>query len=415
MPMAEPASPPVDGVKQYLKGTHRLIPPEATLRRLTPLLPVFGITRVADLTRLDRIGIPVVQAVRPNSRSLAVSQGKGADLNAAKVSALMESIETFHAESIDLPMRLASFEDLCRRETMASVETMAQTETGFDPAERTFWIPVDDILNATSVLAPVEAFHTDFTLPTLPGSGMFQCDTNGLASGNSYGEALLHGLCEVIERDAETLWNLSPTNNQDATALDLSNGLSEDCEYLLHLIKQALLDVHVWELTTDIGLPVFQCLLIGPDSEQADPEFGFGCHTSRDVALARALTEAAQVRLTMIAGSRDDLITSDYDTEIRDARRLAAHELAKRATRRPKSFVNCPDFRNETVAEDIDLVLGKLAAIGVTEILCADLTRSTFNIPVVRTVIPGLEGAWEGFDSAGMLSDRALMAQEDRL
>ena len=64
-----------------------------------------GITRVAVLTGLDVIGIPVAAAVRPNSRSVAVHQGKGVTLDAAKASAVMEAVECFHAENIALPLR----------------------------------------------------------------------------------------------------------------------------------------------------------------------------------------------------------------------------------------------------------------------------------------------------------------------
>jgi len=54
-----------------------------------------GITRVANVTGLDHVGIPVVMACRPNARGLAVSQGKGLTLDAAKASAVMESIIFF--------------------------------------------------------------------------------------------------------------------------------------------------------------------------------------------------------------------------------------------------------------------------------------------------------------------------------
>ncbi|MHC4093368.1 MAG: YcaO-like family protein, partial [Planctomycetota bacterium] len=67
-------------------GTHRTVSPAETLARLTPLLPQMGITRVANITGLDFIGIPVVMVCRPNSRSIAVAQGKGLELVAAKVS-----------------------------------------------------------------------------------------------------------------------------------------------------------------------------------------------------------------------------------------------------------------------------------------------------------------------------------------
>ncbi|TGV60738.1 hypothetical protein EN803_38435, partial [Mesorhizobium sp. M2D.F.Ca.ET.160.01.1.1] len=52
----------------------------SAIARIRPHWARMGITRVANVTGLDRIGIPVVMVCRPNARSLAVSQGKGIDL-----------------------------------------------------------------------------------------------------------------------------------------------------------------------------------------------------------------------------------------------------------------------------------------------------------------------------------------------
>jgi ribosomal protein S12 methylthiotransferase accessory factor len=95
-------------IKQYRDGTHRLVSPRETLARVRPFLPTMGITRIAVVIGLDTIGIPVVMTIRPNSRSLAVAQGKGWDLDAAKTSAVMEAVESYHAEHTQLPLRLAS-------------------------------------------------------------------------------------------------------------------------------------------------------------------------------------------------------------------------------------------------------------------------------------------------------------------
>jgi ribosomal protein S12 methylthiotransferase accessory factor len=90
--------PPVS--KLFRHGTHRLLAPEETVARAGRFMPVMGITRIANVTGLDRIGIPVVMVCRPNARSLAVAQGKGLDLALAKASGLMEAVEAYHAEHI---------------------------------------------------------------------------------------------------------------------------------------------------------------------------------------------------------------------------------------------------------------------------------------------------------------------------
>src|SRR5437879_13761819 len=94
------------------EGTHRAESLQKTLEHVSRLAPVMGITRVANVTGLDPVGIPVVMVCRPNSRSVAVSQGKGIDLPGARVSGLMEAAELYHAETITLPLRLATYEEL---------------------------------------------------------------------------------------------------------------------------------------------------------------------------------------------------------------------------------------------------------------------------------------------------------------
>src|SRR5438105_12519338 len=86
--------------KRFRQGTHRTAAPSDTLARFRPLALRMGITRLGNITGLDHIGIPVAVAVRPNSRAVSVSQGKGLDPTQAMASALMEAIEGFHAEEV---------------------------------------------------------------------------------------------------------------------------------------------------------------------------------------------------------------------------------------------------------------------------------------------------------------------------
>ena len=110
--------------KSHRRGTHRHISPADTLRAVEPLLPHAGITRVANITGLDRVGIPVVAVYRPNSRSLAVFQGKGLDLDAARASGVMEAIEAYHAEHVTHPLRLASWTEMRRAAPVVDVELL---------------------------------------------------------------------------------------------------------------------------------------------------------------------------------------------------------------------------------------------------------------------------------------------------
>jgi ribosomal protein S12 methylthiotransferase accessory factor len=164
-------------------------------------LPNIGITRIADVTGMDCIGIPTVMVVRPNSRSVSVSQGKGVDLITAKVSGLMESIEQFHAEHVQLPLRLASQKEISAAGQAAKVERFPRFERPYDSTQRILWIAGRDLATDVEVWVPFEAVHLDLRLPLPTGSGYFMSGSNGLASGNHRLEAVTHGLCELIERD----------------------------------------------------------------------------------------------------------------------------------------------------------------------------------------------------------------------
>ena len=74
-----------------------------TLGRIEPLTKAAGITRVADITDLDRIGIPVFSSIRPGAKEGAISiyNGKGASREQARVSAIMEAMERYSAEPKD--------------------------------------------------------------------------------------------------------------------------------------------------------------------------------------------------------------------------------------------------------------------------------------------------------------------------
>src|SRR5689334_20965961 len=110
--------------KRFFEGSQRARNPIETLEQIMPIKHLFGITRLANVTGLDRIGLPVVLATRPNSRSVAVSQGKGTSLEAAKVSALMEGIELSHAENLVSPLIFASHGELERHYSAINVERL---------------------------------------------------------------------------------------------------------------------------------------------------------------------------------------------------------------------------------------------------------------------------------------------------
>jgi YcaO-like protein with predicted kinase domain len=384
------------GAKGYRQGTHRLSAPESTLARLRPLLPAMGITRVANITGLDTIGIPVVVAVRPNARGLAVSQGKGLDLAAAKVSALMETVEAHHAERIIAPLILSSYDDLRQTHRVVDVAKLPQvSDRTFHPRLDLLWIEGYDLLQSVSVWLPYELVHANFTLPLPSGSGSFPLTTNGLASGNHPLEAISHGLCEVVERDATALWLQSDREVVQASRIDLTTVDDACCREALEKFDRAGVAVAVWETTTTIGIPCFFCGIIDRTDDPLrplHPAGGAGCHPCRSIALLRALTEAAQSRLTIISGSRDDVFREDYEEVHNDHTIQESRLFAAEVQDGMRRFRDGPNWDGETFAEDVVWELDRLRAEGIDRVIVVDLTKPEIRLPVVRVVIPGLEG-----------------------
>jgi ribosomal protein S12 methylthiotransferase accessory factor len=149
----------------------------------------------------------------------------------------------------------------------------------------------------------------------------------------------------------------------------------------------------VWNATSDVGAPCFLARIC--ESEANDRSalgnfWGAGCHLDPAVALGRAITEAAQSRLTLIAGARDDLTTADYA----GARQPDAIAIA---LDRWEARMACCRFdavasrTTGTYEGDVAVLLDLLAGAGMPGAIAVDLSEPSFDFSVVRIIVPGLE------------------------
>jgi len=371
-------------IKKYKTDTHRAFSPEETLERIAPKMELAGITRVADITNLDRIGIPVFSSIRPAAEKGAISvyNGKGATPAEARVSAMMEGIERYSAEVHDRELLVES-----HSKVRAGVEALATRDLalpeGADPEKPIPWVAGYDLIGKEEVMVPASAvFHPlSREYPQL-----FRTNTNGLASGNVLEEAVFHGLSEVIERDA---WSLAEAVKRTGPVVsEVEDGLAHS---LLEKFARAEVDVLIKDITSDIGVPTI--VAASDDLMLKDPALltiGMGTHTNAGVAVLRALTEVAQSRLTQIHGAREDTTTADF-------RRQIGYERTKRLNRhwfestgkRPFGEIRSQD--SDDFLDDINLMLKRLGEAGLDRAIVVDLTRPEIGVPVVRVVVPGLE------------------------
>lgn len=377
--------------KQLLRGSHRVCSVEDTLARVLPLKHAFGITRIANVTGLDRVSVPVAIAIRPNARSIAVSQGKGATYNHAKASALMEAIEIWHAEHVDCPVYYASAADLSAHHQMIDLSRLPRTPT---PAPRNtvrmHWIMATDLMDGGQKLVPLEMVHADYTHPVSPDCGFFPSSTNGLASGNHLMEATCHAICEVIERDALTLWYHLPLEAQRATRVDLASLTDPTHLRTLEKFAHAGLECALWDVTSDIGVPSILCIIYDSAAPGEHLGLGSGTHLDPKTAVHRAMNEAAQTRLNYITGAREDLFHDEFSLDGKQQKLDAFAGLLADSTP-TRDMSSMTGAIHQTLEEDVAWLIARLSNIGIKEVAVVDLSRAEFDIPVVRVIIPGLE------------------------
>ncbi|WP_404712009.1 YcaO-like family protein [Sphingomonas sp. MMS24-J13] len=372
-------------VGDYRHGTHRAVPPVKTLARVAPYAARCGVTRLADVTGLDTIGIPVFQAVRPLARSLSVSQGKGATRAAAKVSALMEAIELHHAELVaPIAQRAATTDEAAFCGAISRGHTQ---RAPFDPDRVRGWCDAVDLLSGCKIGVPHALVSMDFTVAApddiVPSS-------NGLASGNDLGEATNSALCELIERDAHSRWLTLSTRERFATAIDIGSIDDRLGRRLIAHVDAAGFGLRLWDLSAGEGPAVILCAIFETFSSKAliqRPALGGGAHPSARIALARAITEAAQSRATMIAGARDDLTDESYQ----DPANMRLQMLFEGGfgLGGGQSWRMVPDRARASFDTDRDWLIARCAVRGAHGIARVDLSPAEEGIGIVKLIIPG--------------------------
>lgn len=359
--------------------------PAALLRDLTTKFPLLGITRLASQTGLDRTGIPCYAAIRPNSLTIASHQGKGVDETGAKLSAIMEAAEYAVAEAPETPGRVLSLNEArAAGRTALDVSHLLPRGSAIDPDRPIRWVEGEDLATGAPVLVPYDAVVLGVAPADL--SGISQ-STNGLAAGTSDEHALLHALCELIERDAVCLWGFKSDAAALATAVAPAMFRDRGVDELVARIARAGYRIHLFDQTTNIGVPVVYAVMSPADGadKHFDAASGAACHPVTSVAATKAIVEAAQTHVTNIAGARDDIVDAEYDTALSRSIQVLTEALPRGRTA-PEGYSSAT-----TPAELLRFVRHGLDRAGLHRIVTVRLGSEQLGIEVVKAFVPGLE------------------------
>jgi thioglycine synthase len=410
-----------------------------TLTEIIPLCIKIGVTRISDITFMDRLYIPNYSATLPGTEDLFwVYSGKGTTKSYAKASALMEAIERYSSLSSTYPRTFieGSYLQLSNsyNKVLHPAEVVEPVNQEYNDKDAIMdFLPGFDLLTNEKVLVPAEIALYRYS-PKHPAICAFSdSHTNGLASGNVLEEAICHALCEVIERDAVSIADLCASSipynilekiidslkkeerggnpvtgipAEDKFVDDSSifpdvdiSEITEEFEPVKRLVKRfsdAGISLLIKDITQkDIGIPTF----VASSIEWITHDYGyfakgFGTHPDARIALIRAITETSQTRAVNIQGARDDLKKIQYkenDEIYKRKWQFMPNSEKSNNNKNTIKFSEIVTHMNEDILDDIDLILYSLKKGGLKRAIIVDLTNPNIGIPVVRAIVPGLE------------------------
>jgi ribosomal protein S12 methylthiotransferase accessory factor len=393
--------------KEFFWGTQRAMPPEQTLARIRSHFREVGITRLADVTGLDRLAVPTWCSIRPYSRTLAVDSGKGATPVAAATSAAMEAIERSVAETFDDVVLEARYEAVADRAGFGPDGHPVFRDAVWSPDTIYQWTAGWDMVSNREVLLPqmlIGLANRNVGLRTY----WWAASSNGLASGNHFPEALCAALYEVIERDVTACWQVAIEQGLAPTYLDMRTIDQPVIRGLIDQLFEAGVAPELLWCPNEFGVPVFISFVRDLEVPELGVYKGYGCHLNPEIAMIRAVTEAVQARTLIIAGSRDDLFRASFRVLRASAANVGTHFQGARTIAAP----NIADSSTPTFHGDVAVLVDRLVSHGFDRIQVRSLPADHLEVSVVRVFVPGLEGyrfPWVAAGSRARTFDPSLL------
>lgn len=373
--------------KVYILETHRSRTPDSTLQFVERMKEVIGMLSFRNATSVDRIGIPVFTCdrVRPDG-SRTSHTGKGVSPIQAQVSITMESIERYCSEYMEEyreKLIAGSYSGLRRRFSVLDPETLILScDSDYNRDREINWVWGYDLLREEEILVPACAvyhpYHEDRTL-------LFTTHTNGIAAGNTMEEAVIHGLAEVIERDA---WSIARYTSSFTDALFIEN--RPENQFIIEIfgkLEAADIEIVAKDITSDIGVPVIAAFSRDLIHRRMLPIDGLGAHLDSRVAMVRALLEITTTRALFLQkhgleGMQGSPLYLGDGDDGQDPRFYAYGQ---------KSLSELEVGYSQDILMDIRSIMKRLSSRGLTRVIAVNLTREDVGIPTVRMIVPGME------------------------
>ncbi|MDD5455886.1 MAG: YcaO-like family protein [Candidatus Margulisbacteria bacterium] len=316
------------------------------------------------------------------------SHGKGFTIDQAKASAIMEYSERYSWLNYDYKnvpgYKHLSFSDLNKEFDLSRINNC-------------FFIPYSDkkeylleyLRNINMDWVPGYSLtHKCAEYYPLNWNNNYQT-SNGLCTGNTKEEAIVQGICEVIERHNTGYVVM----NKEYSAIELIdiNSINHPAIHdLYNYYKRIGIDIYLFNASKYINVPTILCSGIDhrTDKEILRKGFGYGCHTDPNKAIIRAITEYTQGREGIVL--KQDIVPSKF--KLTKGRwqfclDMDVEKCAKECKVIPVSALN--NLSSDDFREEIYSLMDLLNEQNLNTIVI-DKSHPKLKVPVYRVYIPGL-------------------------
>jgi len=392
-----------DCYKAFTRDQDKAVRPEDTINRFYAQIEKLDIQILSEVNRIDngRLDIPVYFSVCAEAATALTGtkkqMGKGASPIQAKASACMELAERFSFFSfksnpgnfltgdyqqmrragypvLDIGLLLASVHD-----TTTSVETLERLLEDI-PMQ---WTWASNVTTGEDALIPFSWFYAIN-------------EFNGPSAGNTYEEAALQGICEIVERHVCSLIShqkietplIDPDSVKDPVAVELLEKFSRNG-----------IELYLSDFSLDTGICTVGALAIDRSTFPGKSEIVYTAGTTPhpEKALIRAVTEIAQLAGDFNTGS--NYVASGLPKP------LSMEEVSYISdTSTCTAIAKMADLSDDNIRVEIENCLNALKERGM-QVFMIDVTNERLDIPALYTIIPGAH-----FRERSMIRDVGLFS-----
>ncbi len=373
-----------DRPKGHMLDQDKWIPPEETVKRLRARLKCIDLDILQGTARIDngRLGIPVYFSICGRDAEAVMGtrkqMGKGGTPSQAEASAVMELAERFSFFSFSrnpdhfLVDTYANLKD--RALPFEAIARSVHDDSGdSDRAREAFsrlpmrWCTGTNLTRQEEVLIPFDWFYAIN-------------EFNGTSAGNCTEEALVQGICEVVERHVSSLVSRGRLKTPGLRADTVNDEVVLD---MLGKYERTGVKLFLNDFTLDMGIPTVGVLAYDPATfpEKSEIVWTAGTTPSPQKALSRALTEVAQLGGDFDSGSNYVASGLPKLTRLEDAD-FVLHSGSR------KELGDLPDLSDGNLRTEVENCLAALHDRGL-EVIAVETTHPLLAIPAFYSLIPG--------------------------